>query len=252
MEGGGESLPPHFAMQMDFIGSIYDNSVTQLGLFDIIKKEPSRKSAELFFHSITEKEVNEHQEYWAKREAGEPEQEFQRYLFAFLSVHTTWENNVKAYTKLKDFWEWMGNKDELRQRLEDSGVGLHNRRVEYISGFSSDFWKNRKSEYTRKTSEPWTMFRDRLEYRIKGLGLAKTSFALELQKPLQAHCFCADTHLFQLYKLSQNSDRQKYKDIESHWLDWAKMFSIPSYIARAIYWNRKQKQNNCDYWAYCL
>lgn len=237
---------------MDFIGGIYDNNIVQLDLFDNRKREPSKKNAELFFHSITKQEIQEHQEYWSGREAEEPEQQFQRYLFAFLSVHTTWENNVKAFTKLKNFWEWMGNKDELHQRLSDSGVGLHNRRVDYITNFSSDFWQNRKSDYSKKSGESWTLFRDRLEYRIKGLGLAKTSFALELQKPLQAHCFCADTHLFQLYKLSQNTDRQKYKEIENHWLNWAKMFGIPSYIARAIYWNRKQQQNNCNYWAHCL
>jgi len=73
-----------------------------------------------------------------------------------------------------------------------------------------------------------------------------------MQHPLEAQCFCADTHLFQLYKLNQSKHGRQYKNIESHWLTWSKMFNIPSYIARSIFWNRKQKQNNCHYWAYCL
>ena len=239
-------------MQMDFIGGIYDNSVAQLELFESVSREPNKKSAELFFHSITRNEIEEHTNYWSLRNAIEPEEHFQRFLFAFLSVHTSWENNVKAFIRLKDFWEWMGNKEELRGRLIESGVGLHERRAEYINAFSCDFWKHRRSDFKRRDREPWTLYRDRLEDRIKGLGIAKTSFALELQHPLEVRCFCADTHLFQLYKLSQNTHRKKYKEIESHWLDWSNMFHVPSYIARAIYWNRKQNQSNCNYWAYCL
>ena len=237
---------------MDFVGEIYDKSQEQLDLFNPYKKQPTKKQVELFFHSIKQDEVNDHQEYWSKLIASEPEQRFQRYLFAFLSVHTTWENNVKAFIRIKDFWNWMGNDEELRSRLIECGVGLHNNRVKFISNFSKDYWQNRKSEYTRKNSEKWTEYRDRLESRILGLGIAKTSFALEIQHPFEAHCFCADTHLFKLYGLNQTKDHKFYKDIENHWLTWSKMFSIPSYIARAIYWNRKQNKNNCDYWAYCL
>ena len=122
-------------MQMDFVGEIYDKSQEQLDLFNPYKKQPTKKQVELFFHSIKQDEVNDHQEYWSKLIASEPEQRFQRYLFAFLSVHTTWENNVKAFIRIKDFWNWMGNDEELRLRLIECGVGLHNNRVKFISNF---------------------------------------------------------------------------------------------------------------------
>lgn len=53
-------------------------------------------------------------------------------------------------------------------------------------------------------------------------------------------------------KLNHSKHSKHYKNIEQHWLTWSKMFNVPSYIARAIFWNRKQKQINCDYWAHCL
>jgi len=179
-------------MQLDFIGNIYNNSFIQGDLFDApVARKPFTKDVEEFFHSVSSNEIEEHQNYWSKLIPDEPEQKFQRYLFAFLSVHTSWENNVKAYIRIKDFWNWMGNEEELRSRLIECGVGLHNNRVR-------------------------------------------------------------DTHLFQLYKLNQSKHGRQYKNIEDHWLTWSKMFNIPSYIARSIFWNRKQKQNNCHYWAYCL
>ena len=240
-------------MQLDFIGNIYNNSFIQGDLFDApVARKPFTKDVEEFFHSVTSNEIQEHYNYWSKITPEEPEQKFQRYLFAFLSVHTSWENNVKAYIRIKDFWNWMGNEEELRSRLIECGVGLHNNRVRFISAFSKDYWQNRKTDYEKKNSEKWTEYRDRLESRILGLGLAKTSFALEMQHPLEAQCFCADTHLFQVYKLNQSKHRNQYKNIESHWLTWSKMFNVPSYIARSIFWNRKQKQSNCHYWAYCL
>jgi len=69
------------------------------------------------------------------------------------------------------------------------------------------------SQNTKKRiPKMWTEYRDRLESRILGLGLAKTSFALEMQHPLEAHCFCADTHLFQLYKLNQSKHGRQYNE----------------------------------------
>ena len=100
--GGRGNLAPLSSMQLDFIGGIYNNSLIQGDLFDgPIVRKPFTKDVEEFFHSISSNEIEEHQNYWDKLTPEEPEQKFQRYLFAFLSVHTTWENNVKAYIRIK-------------------------------------------------------------------------------------------------------------------------------------------------------
>ena len=135
-------------MQLDFIGNIYNNSFIQGDLFDTpVARKPFTKDVEEFFHSVTSNEIQEHYNYWSKITPEEPEQKFQRYLFAFLSVHTSWESNVKAYIRIKDFWNWMGNEEELRSRLIECGVGLHNNRVRFISAFAKDYWQNRRTDY---------------------------------------------------------------------------------------------------------
>jgi hypothetical protein len=62
--------------------------------------------------------------------------------------------------------------------------------------------------------------------------------------------FCADVHLYRMFGLNQTKDKRHYETIENHWLERSKTFSVPSYIARAIYWNRNQNQEICDYWAH--
>lgn len=233
-------------MQLDFVGDIY-SIASQMELFDS-KRTPVNSEVEKFFHSISKDEINRHIDLWSEISPSSSEEIFKRYLFAFLSVHTSWEINRKAYMNIKDWYNWISNKETLRQRLIESGVGLHNNRSDYILTFSQDFWQN-SQKYQKQENESWKECRDRIEKNIKGLGLAKSSFALEMIYPLSANVVCLDTHLFRFYKLDQTKDRIQYKKIESHWTIWAKMFNVPSYIARAIYWNRNQNQKDCRYWA---
>lgn len=233
-------------MQLDFIGSIF-GSFSQLSFEDA--RKPITIEVEKFFHSITKDEINIHSDYWSAITPESSEEIFKRYLFAFLSVHTSYENNVKAYLDLKDWYKWINNEKLLLDKLIESGVGLHNNRVKYLSKFCHQFWAN-TSDFKRNKNESWINCRNRIEKNILGLGLAKTSFSLEMIYPLESGVVCLDTHLFQFYKLNQSKDHKKYFEIEDHWFIWSKMFNIPCFIARAIYWNRKQNKNNCDYWAY--
>lgn len=233
-------------LQLDFVGNIY--SQPQQLEFDS-KREPLLATVEKFFHSIKTDEIDRHCELWNKIIPDTSEEIFKRYLFAFLSVHTTWENNIKAYQELKHWYKWISNRELLRHKLQESKVGLHNTRTNYLMKFAEDFWSNSK-KYIKQKTETWAECRDRLEKNILGLGLAKSSFALEMIYPLSAHVVCLDTHLFQLYSLDQSKDKNKYKKLENHWTQWANMFNIPSYIARSIYWNRNQGQQDCRYWAH--
>jgi len=234
-------------MQLDFIGNIY-SKIEQLELFGH-KRSPSFSKVEKFFHSITKDEIARHIELWKKITPTKTEEIFQRYIFAFLSVHSTWESNVKGYLSLRNWWEWLNNDEELLQRLKDSGVGLHNNRLTFIKAFASSFWADPK-QYQKMDGETWQECRDRIEKKIKGLGFAKSSFSLEMIYPTKVEITCMDVHLFRLYGLNQTKDLKHYKTIEDHWVSWSKMFNIPSYIARTIYWNRNQGQHDCSYWAY--
>ena len=59
-----------------------------------------------FFSSIRDKEISNYNNYWSQLQPRFIDEAFKRYVFAFLSVHTTWENNCKAYNILKDFNKW--------------------------------------------------------------------------------------------------------------------------------------------------
>jgi hypothetical protein len=127
---------------------------------------------------------------------------------------------------------------------------MYNRRSEFIHEFSKAFWKDPNIYVSKSNDVSWQGHRNNLASQIKGLQKAKTSFALEMLEPNQAEVFCADVHLYRMFGLNQTKDKRHYETIENHWLERSKTFSVPSYIARAIYWNRNQNQEICDYWAH--
>ena len=140
---------------------------------------------------------------------------------------------------------------ELLRRLKKSGVGLYNNRTKFLSKFSKQFFDNPEN-FDKQEDESYVEYRNRLVGDILGLQKAKTSFALELLSPLKAKVFCADVHLFRFYGLDKSKHYKRYEEIESHWLDMCRMWSVPSYIARSIRWNQIQDKPLCDYWAWCL
>jgi hypothetical protein len=235
-------------LQFDFVGNIY-SVASQMEFSD--ERTPVFNTVERYFHSVSTDEINRHKEYWMKIIPDSSEEVFKRYLFAFLSVHTTYERNMEAYKLTKDWYNWFNKEDVLLDRLKQSGAGLFNNRTKYISAFAVDYWSDSK-KYQKQQNESWIECRDRIEKLITGLGIAKSSFALEMIYPLSAQLTCLDVHLFRFYGLDQTKDRRLYKTIEQHWINWSKMFNMPPYIARAIYWNRNQNKLDCSYWADCL
>jgi hypothetical protein len=209
------------------------------------------KSIGSFFESIQSEEIKIQSEYWGKLKPVNDSERFQRFLFAYTSVHTSWEANVKAYSMIKDWWTWLNRWDVLLEKLIESRVGMHNNRTKFLKDFSVKFWSN-PSSYEKNQSESWVDFRNRIEKVMFGLGLAKTSFALEMIYPIEAKVTCLDTHLFQAYGLDQTKDRKKYPEIESNWIKNSNRRSIPPYVARCIYWDRKQQKPDSRYWSHVL
>jgi thermostable 8-oxoguanine DNA glycosylase len=221
---------------------------TQMSLFDQ-KRFPIFSRVEKFFESIKGSEIDRHVDLWQKITPESTEEYFKRYIFAFLSVHSTWEVNVKSYLALKDWYNWINNEDELKSRLISCGSGLHNNRTKFLSAFSRSFWED-PSSFLKSENTPWSERRNEISKKIKGLGLAKSSFALEMIYPLEAQVCCMDVHLFRFFGLDQSKHNSSYNVIEKKWIELSEKFSIPSYIARAIYWNRNQEKEDCNYWAF--
>lgn len=222
----------------------YMDRPNQLGLFD--KKD--KLDVEAFFASLTEKEIEEHKRVWRELRCRNQNDKLLRWLFAFCSVHTTYQNNMMGYEMIRNWYEWINRPDALKERISLSGMGLTNVRTKFLTHFILQYWE-RPSFYEKGIGESWTECRDRLVESILGLGKAKVSFALEMIYTEEAKVFCADTHLFQAYGLNQASDEKRYEEIERHWITLSNAWNVPSAIARAIYWNRKKGEPNCMYWA---
>lgn len=213
--------------------------------------------ADNFFKNFPMEKVEEYKSYWESVRPKSNEDIFRRYLFAYTSVHTTWQGNVKGYNAIKNFHEWMDNKDTLREKLHKSGVGLHNNRTNYIWDFKDKYWANPKDFYlTAKKGH--VKKRDSILNKMVGLGLAKISFALEMTHPNEARVLCGDVHMLRLYdseKLKYNksvSGSKEYKAIERHWSVNCGKLKVPSYIARSIYWDALQEKEDSRYWSFVL
>lgn len=213
--------------------------------------------ADEFFKNFPFEKVEEYRSYWDGVRPQNNDDIFRRYLFAYCSVHTTWQGNVKGYNAIKDFSEWVDDKETLREKLHKSGVGLHNNRTNYIWDFKDKFWANPK-DFFLTTKKYHVKKRDSILNKMLGLGLAKISFALEMIHPNEARVLCGDVHMLRLYdseKLKYNKSRSgtdEYKNIERHWSINCGKIKVPSYIARSIYWDKLQNKDDSRYWSFVL
>ena len=246
------------AIQLDFLGQ-ETQPLTEPCQYELWnesgKSNKIRNDVDYFkinelFASLETGEIQRYEDYWQGVAPSNDTEIFQRWLFAFMSVHTTWERNVIGYEAIKDWTKWFNDDKKLMDIIVDARVGLHNNRVRFISEFARKFWNDPESYKYR--GGDWQDFRDKLVKNILGLGIAKVSFSLEMIYPNQAKVTCMDTHLFQAYGLDQSKDATRYKEIENYWLDMCAMWNVPSYIARCILWDRKQEQTDSRYWSYVL
>jgi hypothetical protein len=208
------------------------------------------------FSSITSDDIKEYTRYWKSIAPKNNQDIFRRWLFAYTSIKTTWEANVRGYNAIKNFDEWIGDKELLRAKLIEAKCGLHNMRADYIWQFSEQFFGNNK-DFRKNRTESWTQFRDRLVKQTKGIGITKVSFTLEMCYPDKAEVVCLDTHMLQLYgvnsqKFDVKSGKNIYLQHEQDWITRSKELNSAPCITRAIYWDRKQNQENSRYWSYVL
>jgi hypothetical protein len=250
-------------MQLDFLSGyknetkLIETEVSQVEFWDQdfnplkISRKPSYSRVEKFFENLDYSGVPVYRDYWRSIAPDNDSEVFKRWLFAFMSVHTSWKANMAGYNAIKDWWKWINKWDELYRLIDDSRVGMQNNRLRFISEFAHKFWEN-PNRYKKQEDESWTEFRNRLKELTLGLGKAKTSFALEMCYPTLAKITCLDTHMFQAYGLDQTKDLRQYDAIEQHWVDMCNMWNVSPYIARCIYWDQKQNKSDSRYWSVVL
>lgn len=240
--------------QLDFISLGQITKSEQFNLFSDDLKAAIKPKAhisygktEKFFSTLSSEEIKNYKNYWQSFAPNNDSERFQKWLFAILSVHSTYESNVRGYKALKDWTTWFNKWDVLTQKLVDAKIGLHNNRTRYIKDFALDYWRN-PSNFQKSKNETWKECRDRLVKRITGLGFAKVSFAFEMIAPLEVELACIDTHIYQAYGLDQTRNSSLGKDLETHWVQMSKLWNCPPAISRAIYWDRIQGEASSAYW----
>jgi len=223
----------------------------------VVEKTPivmSTIKADEFFKNFPKDKVVSYKDYWESVRPQNNDDIFRRYLFSFMSVHTTWKSNVNGYNAIKNFNEWLDNKELLREKIKNSGCGLYNNRTKFIWDFKDKFWAKPKDFYLT-TKKYHVKKRDQIVNNISGLGTAKVSFALEQSHPNECRVFCGDTHMLELYSMKTLTYQSKrglelYKKMERHWSINCGKIGVPAYIARSIFWDAKQNKTDSRYWSY--
>lgn len=175
-----------------------------------------------------------------------------RWLFAFCSIHTTWENNVSGYTALKDLG-WFNRESYIRARLKYARTGLHNVRANHIYNFTAR-WKKSSDRYSFK-GRNFKVLRNKLSSELKGIGLAKVSFAAELINP-DAGVICLDRHVLRWMtggtELNGKMSVRQYEELEQRWKKACREYKYHPVAARHALWDINQGKTDMRYWSQVL
>ena len=230
----------------------FENTIKKV---EALQKVEQEKGLDKFFDNLTLKLVKTETDYWDKLKVDSHAECFKRWVFAIMSVHTTWESNVRGYNLAVKDLSWTLDKDALEKMIIDAKVGINYRRNRGLWELAQKFRANPKQFYKRK-NETWQECRNRLIGTIYGLGNAKTTYALALSFPTEAQLCCLDVHLlrFMGHDLSNGhaSNLAVYQEMEDKWLERCNKYGVAPNVAREIYWNKVQGRRNSRYWSYCL
>ena len=184
----------------------------------VVKKK--ELTLDSFIDGLTYGKVKDGTDYWEGIKAKNDVDYFKRWIFAFCSIHTTWENNVKGYEYLTNDMSWTISKDRLLEMINQSSLGLTTMRYKALWDFARKFRANPQQFY-KKRNETWQECRNRLAKETYGIGLAKTSFVLNLSFPVEASVCCLDVHLLRFlgWDKKESPSLVKYEEMEQKWLD---------------------------------
>ena len=162
------------------------------------------------FSTKHQTKISSYEEYWKSISPTNSNEIFRRWLFAYTSIHSTWQSNVRSYNHIKNFEQWKNDKSKLAELLFLSKSGLQNQRTENIWDFKNKFFDNPES-FEKSSKESWVDLRNRLAQNLKGIGLAKVSFALELCYPNNVEIVCLDVHMLRALKMNEQGYRADSK-----------------------------------------
>ena len=213
-----------------------------------------KKQIEKFFYSLREKEnqLTQYRNEWGKEIKPQSDQgKLNRWKFAFCTVHTPWLRSCEQFTDISTHHT---NVDQAR--LEDllakSKGGMYIIKAEGIHNLHKLWDTSAIFDLDGLSSRSeWRKARNKLTKKLDKLGLAKTSFALEMLEPLKAKVICIDRHMFKSFgwaNVDRSASTNQYEYYEDYWLDLCEEYKVEPAISRNLYWDIIQKQNSSMYW----
>ncbi len=219
-----------------------------------VVSDKAHRKVRRFFDRISDADIIKYVDYWSSLKAKTDLDYYRRGIFAYLSVHRSWQINVKAYAAFLRL-NTVINEDTLLPFLKKERTGCYVNLFTGLLDFHTEYWKNPQT-FRRERFRSNKECREFLTNDLFGIGRAKTSFLLELAEPLTCDVVCLDVHVLRLYQLFNVKGKVKtpskgeYFQIENHWIEECKRRNVPSPIARHIFWDKKQRRRNCRYWSH--
>lgn len=170
-----------------------------------------------------------------------------RIIFAVLSVHSPIAATFEAYRTLRLWRARFGRMPSTRklQSLLLTAKGSNGnvtqycyRKAVYVREFDKG-WQDDKAAYIRNgdSDADW---RVRLQRNVKGLGLAKASFAVALSAPATADVCCIDTHMHAVFTSrvpGKAISRRGYLALEERVRILAKEHGLSTFAAQWAIWD---------------
>jgi len=172
---------------------------------------------------------------------------YNRLLFAFLSVNTSYDKTAKAYDDMKNKY-WLDTTETMNKLLEH-GIHYAASRAGYIALTSNDFISNYDS-FLIGDCESWNDYRNRLVEKIKGLALVKVSFFITLVYK-DADICCLDRWVLRLMGKKDPekfmrllAHRNRYQRLEAILRKQAQSIKIPLFQYQWAAWDKIQNKPN--------
>lgn len=177
-----------------------------------------------------------------------------RIIFSILSVHSPIDATFEAYRALRlwraRFGRFPRQATAVRiirnARGTDGVVQYQNQKADYVCGFD-EAWRKDSTLFTRngESDDAWRL---RLQRNVRGLGLAKASFAVALAAPATSDVCCIDTHMFALFTdgrpPSKMIGKRAYLAIEERVRKLAHEFNLSTFACQWALWDARRGVTN--------
>mgnify|MGYP001605667544 FL=1 len=220
----------------------------QLGFDGSVKLQSSDDAS---LHECIERTLPTYQEY-AKRISFDTSNErevYWRIVFSLLSVHSPIGATLDVYSSLRLWRVRFGRMPSIGvlHRIvstlgRDGVIQYPYQKATYLREFDLG-WGMDRSRFLRCGEDDAT-WRDRLVREVKGVAMAKASFAVALSNPVDADVCCVDTHMYQLFKRGdvprRTVKRRDYLDIEGKVRELARVYKVGCFVIQWLLWDAKR------------